>query len=424
MPHALVKRSTLKGSISIPPSKSHTHRAILFAMMGRGQSRITNYLNSPDSIAMIEAAKQLGAKVEQNPGELIIDGAFPLNAASDVIQCGNSGLVLRLVGALAGLMPTYTVITGDHSIRTNRVVSPLLHALSKLGAFATSSRGDGYAPIIVRGPIHPGKVTMSGESSQPVSGMLIASSFGTGEVVINVDNPGEKPWIDLTLSWFDFLGLKYTNDSYTRYTIPGHGSYDGFEKAIPGDLSSAAFPVAAALITGSKLRIENADMRDVQGDKELFITLQKMGANLTFEDNAILVNPSDLKGIEVDINNYVDSITILAVLGCFASGTTVIKGAAIARKKECDRIHAIVTELEKMGAKIEETEDGLIVHNSPLTGAEVESYEDHRMAMSLVCAGLGSEGETKVGPTPCISKTYPGFLDAMHKLGADLKETL
>lgn len=417
--------SSVKGKVAIPPSKSHTLRAILFGLMGKGKTEVRNYLHSPDTFAMIDAIRVLGAKVITAEKEILIEGVSgQLKGADNVIDAGNSGQVLRFIGALAGLSPTYTVITGDHSIRHNRPVKPLLDALEQLGASADSMRLDGYAPIIIKGPMRPGVAKIDGEDSQPVSGMLIAAAFLPGKTEIIVTNPGEKPWIDLTLSWMKRLNLSVTNHDYTRYCIQGHGSYDGFDIAIPGDFSSAAFPIAAALVTNSELTLENIDMNDCQGDKKLIDVLIQMGAKIQIDDGKktlAVQKGSTLKGMQLDINDYIDAITILAVIGCFAQGTTTITNAAVARKKESDRIHSICTELKKMGADIQETPDGLIVSHSPLQGAKLQSYRDHRIAMSLSIAAFGAKGSSIIDGVECIAKTFPTFAQDLIQLGASIE---
>lgn len=421
-----IQSSPLSGTLLIPPSKSHTMRAILFGLFGEGKTTLYNSLHSPDTMAMLKAIQLLGAQVKTFPDRIEIIGKGPrISPAEDIIHAGNSGQVLRFIGAIAGLLSSYTVITGDHSIRHNRPVKPLLNALKELNVFAESMRGDGYAPILIKGPIKGGGTTLEGQDSQPVSGMLIAACFSPTPTEIFVKNPGEKPWIDLTLHWLDFLGIHYENHQYVHYKIQGGAHYSGFHYTVPSDFSSLAFPMAAALVTRSSVTLENIDMSDVQGDKKLIETLVNMGAKITIDQNSLQVAAgSTLQGAELDINDYIDSITILAVLGCYAEGETQISNAAIARKKECDRIHAIVTELKKMGADIEEKEEGLIVRRSKLKGAHLKSYHDHRMALSLTVAALGAHGASTIDGVECVNKTYPTFARDMQKLGAQIKEEL
>lgn len=420
-----VKKSGVSGHITVPASKSHTLRAILFASLAKGKSIIRDYLPSKDAEAMIEACKLLGAKIETYPDRIEVDGLNgDIKQVEDVINAGNSGIVLRFISAIAALSSNYTVITGDHSIRHQRPVQSLMDALKELGALTVSTRGDGFAPIIIRGPMKKGSVTINGEDSQPVSALMIASAFLEGETTINVTNPGEKPWIQLTLNWFDRLGIRYENSHFEQYKIFGKCRFDGFDYTVPGDFSSAAFPIVAALITDSELVINNIDMNDIQGDKELIYVLQKMGARIEIDDKSkrLIVKPGGkLHGLDIDINTFIDAITILTVVACYSQGETKITNAAVARQKECDRLHAITKELTKMGADIKELPDSLIIKHSKLQGAHVFSHHDHRMAMSLMVAGLGAEGETIIKHAECVAKTYPRVGEAFKAIGAHIE---
>jgi 3-phosphoshikimate 1-carboxyvinyltransferase len=424
MAQYLVKETTLSGKIVIPSSKSHTMRSILFGTLGNGKSIIHRYLPSSDTQAMIEACRLFGATINVTLEYIEIEGVKGIiQYAKDIIHAGNSGIVLRFCSALGALGFHPIVITGDHSIKHCRPMQTLLDALSQLKVSATSMRGDGFAPIIVHGPIQPGKITISGEDSQPVSALLIASAFAKGPIDICVKNPGERPWVALTLKWFDKLRIPYENKAYKDFRLLGNARYPGFEYTVPGDFSSAAFPIAAALVTRSEITIENLDMADSQGDKALISVFQKMGADIIIEEHSKILRvrkSSSLFGITIDINNFIDAITILAVVACFAEGKTVIYNGAIAKQKECNRIQCIATELKKMGANITESEDGLEIRQSSLKGAEVQSYNDHRMAMSLVVAALGAEGKTVISSIECISKTFPTFMRDFNMLGANI----
>lgn len=418
-----VCRSQLQGDIVASPSKSHTLRAILFATLADGDSCISNYLPSPDADAMIHACRELGATITVSDSNLVIRGcAGKLKTPSNIIDAGNSGQVLRFVAALSALTPNYTVITGDHSVRTNRPIVPLLSALEQGGAFAASSKNDGFAPIIVKGPLKNTDFEMDGLYSQPVSALLLATAFIEGPSTIQVNNPGEIPWVGLTLSWFDRLNIPYENSDYKKFTIPGGAKISGFNFTVPGDFSSVAYPVVAAVITNSEITIENLDMQDAQGDKALITALQKMGANITVANNTLTVHKGGkLNGLDLDISDYIDAVTILAVVGCYAKGTMRIRGAETARGKECNRLAVITAELKKMGADISETDDGLIVQHSKLHGVAVESHDDHRIAMSLAVAAMAAEGDTVIHNSACIKKSYPSFINDMKKLGVNME---
>lgn len=394
--------------------------------MGRGKTTLRNHLHSPDSMAMIRAIKHFGAQIDLFSDRIEIEGlGGQLRAAEDIIDAGNSGQILRFIGALAAILPSYTVLTGDLSIRHRRPIQPLLDSLQRLGVFAKSTRLDGFAPIVIRGPLKGGETEIEGEDSQPVSGLLIAASFADGPTEIQVKNPGEKPWIDLTLSWLEYLKLAYEREDYTYYRVQGGGGFEGFDYTVPGDFSSLTFPLIAALISDSTLTLGNVDMVDVQGDKKIIQILKGMGAKITVDHKKKELHVkrgNRLRGIEIDINDCIDAVTPLAVLGCYAEGKTEIRNGGIARKKECDRISAIAKELKKMGAYIQEKEDGLTIHSSPLKGAVVNTYHDHRMVMSLSVAALGAQGETVVQEVSSISKTYRNFANHLQQLGANLEE--
>lgn len=426
MGHYAIQPTTLQGEIFIPPSKSQTLRAIFFAALAKGKSVIHHYLSSPDTSAMIEACRLFGADVDVFPERIEIQGVNgQIRQAEDVIQAGNSGIVFRFCAAIGALASLPVVVTGDESIRHRRPIKPLLDGLTQLGVCAKTMRGDGHAPVIIQGPLQSGSATISGEDSQPVSALLIASAFAEGPITIHVHNPGEKPWVALTLSWFDRLGIPYTHQAFEYYSLFGHAQYEGFEYTVPGDLSSAAFPLAAALVTKSELLLKNVDLHDPQGDKELITVFQKMGATIEVDTQAKSLHVRKgkvLSGLTVDVNNFVDAFPILAVVACFAEGETHIYNAAIAKEKECNRIQCIAQELRKMGASITEREDGLVIKKSALKGATLYSFHDHRLAMSLAVAALGAQGKSSVHSVRCVSKTFPHFVDDFKQLGASIEE--
>ncbi|MFQ5728969.1 MAG: 3-phosphoshikimate 1-carboxyvinyltransferase, partial [Waddliaceae bacterium] len=340
--------------------------------------------------------------------------------AKGEIDAGNSGIVLRFIAGIAALGDSPIVITGDHSIRHQRPMGPLLEALNRLGVKAESANG--YAPIMIQGPLRGGRATVNGQDSQPVSALLMAGSLCANGIDLEVAEPGEKPWVDVTLAWLQRLGVPIENDEYKHYRVPGGAVWDGFEYTVPGDWSSAAFPMAAALVTGSELTINNGNLYDSQGDKVLVNILRQMGANIEENDDSLHVaSDGTLEGIEVDINDCIDVITIVSVIACHASGTTRITNAGVARSKECNRIACIASELKKMGAQIAEMDDGLVIEGSKLHGAEVESYGDHRMAMSLAVAALGATGTSVVNDVDCVAKTYGSFPGDFRKMGANIE---
>lgn len=419
--------SGLHGVIKASASKSHTLRAILFASLATGESTIHDYLPSPDATAMINACRQLGAQITQDGKTItVIGNAGHLKVPDDVIDCGNSGQVLRFVAAIASLLKNYVVLTGDDSIRHSRPAQPLIEGLSHLNVFCVSTKNDGHAPLIVKGPLNPGKTQLLGQDSQPVSALLMACAFAKDASEITVHEPGEKPWIDLTLNWFDRLGIVYQNDNYKRYTVAGHAKVKAFDYQVPGDFSSLAFPIVASLLTQSEITIQNVDMNDVQGDKKIIACLQKMGAQIVIDETKHMLHVKktlQLMGTTIDVNDMIDALPILAVVGCYAQGVTIIEGARIARQKECDRLSAMTQELTKMGALITENPDGLVIKHSILSGTRLASHHDHRIVMSLVVAALAAQGESHIEGVEWVKKSYPNFFADFMTLNAQVTIT-
>lgn len=422
----LVQSSQLMGAQSIPSSKSQSMRALICAALAEGESMIYKPLPSPDSVAMITALKQMGVKIKPHQGGLQVHGVGgKFEVPDNIIDCGNSGQVLRFIPPLLALIDGLTVLTGDDSIRSNRPVNDLIQALKSLGAQAFTTRGGDYAPLVCGGLLKSGHAKLKGDDSQPVSALLLAASQLDGETTIEVESPGETPWIDLTLSWLKRFNVSVVNKDYRQYTVKGPVGFASFDYTVPGDLSSMAFPLVAALITQSEIEIENIDLNEPQGDKQIIDVLKAMGAEFDYQPEAkiLTVKKADkLQGQEIDCNQLIDAVPILAVVGCFAEGQTILKGAEVARHKESNRLEAIAVELRKMGAEIEVLDDGLAISSKPLVGAEVESHHDHRIAMALAVAGMAADGDTLVKNTECVAKSFPQFVDHFRALEANIKE--
>jgi 3-phosphoshikimate 1-carboxyvinyltransferase len=417
-------KADLKGSINTPPpSKSHTMRAILLGSLCSGVSTIRNYLRSQDTEYMINSCRMIGADITCYEDKLKIKGvAGRLSLPHNIIYAGNSGLILRLFTGICSVIEGYSVITGDRSIRTNRSVKQLLKGICQLNASAVSTKNNGYAPIIIRGKATPGRVSISGEDSQEVSSLLLSTAFLKGTTDIYVSNPGETPWIDVTLSWMDRLGVKYDRIGYKYYSVEGRDVYPSFDYHVAADFSSISFPLVLSIITNSEVTFNNIDMKDIQGDKKIIDIAKKMGANIEVGDDKITVRKSDgLRGIIIDANDCIDAVAILTVLANYADGKTTINNASIARHKECDRLSTITSEMKKLGASITEKADGLVISPSALVGTTVASHGDHRIAMALCIAGISATGVTTVKDIGCISKTYPNFVSDLYNIGANIK---
>ena len=299
-----------------------------------------------------------------------------------------------------------------------------LAALSTLGAVCSSSNG--FAPLSVTGPLQGGKTTVDGTTSQYLSALLMALVMAEKDSVLTLDFLNEADYVRITLDWLKRCGIsvKYTDD-LLRFEIPGNQRYHAFSRVIPADFSTAAFPLAAGLVAGKEIRIANLDFDDLQGDKKVFDYARTMNGDITIADNEVIVRKSALNGGTFDLNATPDALPVMAVLGCCARGETRLINVPQARLKECDRIACMTRELRKMGAVIEELEDGMIIHGGQkLHGAHTDSYGDHRIAMALTVAALNAEGNTFIKDGECCQVTYPDFAEDFHKLGVSIKESV
>ncbi len=397
------------------------------AGLAEGTSKIYGPAISNDWMLGTEALEMFGASVEPHANDLweVVGTNGKLTVPEDVLNCGNSGIILRFFTALAACCEGHTVLTGDESLRHIRPMQPLIDAINQLGACGVCTKGDGHAPVVVRGPLGGGKTEIDGADSQHVSALLIAAALSDAQTEIIVKNPGEKPWINVTLGWLEHCGVKVTNENYERYTIKGGGRWGGFEYAVPLDWSAALYPIVAALITpDSEVRIPGMNLDDTQGDKAVLDILREMGGDIEIQDDGVIVaRSSKLVGHEIDCNDFIDQLPLLAVVGTAASGNTKLVNAAIARGKECDRITATAEAISAMGGGIGENPDGLIIHNSQLHGARLSSYHDHRMVMSMSVAALTADGQTVIHNAGCVKKTFAHFPEQMIGLGFEMRKT-
>ncbi|MBN2350685.1 MAG: 3-phosphoshikimate 1-carboxyvinyltransferase [Bacteroidales bacterium] len=410
--------SELSGTIRIPASKSHTIRAFAIAGMADGISVLNNPLISADTQSCISGITKFGATVTEGESYSVKGIGGRIAESADFIDVGNSGTSLRILSALASLSNYEIRFDGDHSIR-KRIMTPLLSSLQEFGAKVTSNNNK--CPFTLKGPVHGGKTSIDGISSQFLTGLLIASPLMEGDSEISVYNLHEKPYVEITLDWLRKQNIRFEHQGLEWFKVYGGQHYSAFERAIPADFSSATFAVCAAAITGSEIIIQGLDFSDHQGDKQVFDYLKEMGLQIRQEKEGLWVKGGKLAGIEIDMNDTPDALPAMAVVGCFASGTTKLLNVAQARLKECDRISAATAELKKMGAKIEELEDGMIIHQSDLNGTVVHGYDDHRMVMALALAGFAASGETVIDTAESIRITYPSFVEDMKNLGAQIQ---
>jgi 3-phosphoshikimate 1-carboxyvinyltransferase len=414
--------SRLRGEVRIPGSKSHTIRAAAIAALADGESRIRAPLDSEDSRAAVGAYRALGAELETRPDLWRVAGvAGRPRAPEDVINVGNSGTTLRIaLGSCALLGEGTAVLTGDEQIR-RRPAGPLAESLNDLGAEARSTRGGGTAPFVVRGRLRGGETSIEAVTSQYVSSLLINAPLGDGDSVIHVPVLNEQPYIEMTLDWLQRQGIRLEREGLREFRLPGGQLYDSVDRAIPGDYSSATFFLGAGALGDNEIALLGLDPHDTQGDRAVVDYVRQMGAEIEAADGRLRVRGHALRGGEFDLNATPDALPMMAVLACFAAGETRLVNVPQARLKETDRIAVMARELSRLGARVRELDDGLIVEESPLRAAEVDGHGDHRVVMALAVAGCGIEGRTVVHNAQAMAVTYPGFADAMIALGADLR---
>jgi len=415
------KTEEISGKTTVPSSKSHTIRGFIFASLADKKSILHNALESEDTKATINACNSLGAEIKKfDKGEFEIAGfdSYPKVGKTE-INTLNSGTTTNFITSVAALANNKIVIDGDESIR-RRPIEPLLSALRNLGAHASSLKKNGCPPIEVKGRMKGGKTTLDCKSSQYLSSLLMCCPLLQQDTEIEIINCCETPYIEMTLKWLDELNIKYRNKDFNEVLIHGNQKYSSFEKTIPSDWSSATFLIASAAMIGNNVTIRELDPNDSQADRYVLDYLHNMGAEIKVEGKNITITKSRLHGCELDLNNTPDALPTMAVLGCYAEGTTILKNVAHARIKETDRIKVMTEELSKMDANIEETDDGMIIQQSQLKGVKLGGYYDHRIVMALSLAGMIADGRTEIDTAEAIKITFPNYVDIMKNLGAKM----
>lgn len=417
-----VRPSKLRGRVAIPGSKSHTMRAVAIASLAEGESTIRAPMNSQDTRSAVACYRALGAEIDAEDGEVwrIRGLAGRVKTPTGVIDVDNSGTTLRLaVSSSALLSEGLAVFTGDGQIR-RRPIGPLLDALNRLGAEARSTRGNGCAPVVIGPRMVGGHTSIEAVTSQYLSSLLINCPLAQRDTEIDVTVLNEAPYVQLTLDWLDAQGIEYERRGLEWFGIRGGQCYHGFDRAVPADFSSATFFLCAAAIADADITLTGLDMSDSQGDKAVLDYLGAMGAAVDITPDGIHVKRGSLTGAEIDMNATPDALPAIAVVGCFAKGTTRLVNVPQARLKETDRISVMAEELSKLGARCEELPDGLVVHESTLAGGHVSGHHDHRVVMALSMAGLAGSDQMTVDTAEAVNVTFPEFPDLMRSIGADM----
>jgi 3-phosphoshikimate 1-carboxyvinyltransferase len=420
----IVGKSRLRGSVTIPASKSHTIRAVAIASLAEGASFIRSPLVSGDTLSAVSCYHALGAKIDTSDNSCwkVAGTAGLVRAPRKTVDVGNSGTTLRVAMGSAALAPEgkTTTFTGDEQIQS-RPVGPLIQSLADLGAKCVSIKNNGSAPVAVTARIKGGKTSIAAFSSQYLSSLLLCTPLAEEDSVIDVTLLNEPGYVQMTLDWLDKQNIKYEKRGLQQFKIKGGQKYQAFDVQIPADFSSATFFLCAAALSGDNVRLLGLNFADSQPDKAVVEYLHAMGANITVEKKSITVKAAPLKGIEIDMNATPDALPALAVVGAFAEGTTRLVNVPQARAKETDRIKCMAEELKKLGADVEELPDGLIVKHSKLKPTALNGRGDHRIVMALSLAGMAIDGQCTIDTAEAMNVTFPEYVKLMTSIGACLE---
>lgn len=419
------KSQPLKGEIRIPGDKSISHRSVMFGSIAQGTTEINGFLQGADCLSTIACFRQMGVEIE-NHGETVLvhgNGLRGLKKPESVLDCGNSGTTTRIISGLLAAQDFTVTLTGDASIQ-KRPMRRIIEPLTLMGAKITSKRHNDCAPLVITGShLHGINYRTKVASAQVKSAILLAGLYADNET--RVTEPSlSRNHTELMLRHF---GADLRTKGTTAIIRPAKELH-ARHIVVPGDISSAAYFIAAgAIVPGSEILIHNVGVNPTRAG--MIKICQDMGADISLlnyseaegEPTAdILIRSGSLQGVTIGgsmIPTLIDELPILAVMACFAQGTTVIRDAAELKVKESNRIEAVVKNLKAMGADVEETPDGMIINGGrPLHGALLDSRMDHRIAMSFAVAGLAAEGETKIAGGECVNVSYPSFYEDLQKL--------
>lgn len=421
-----VGRSKVGGEVFAPPSKSYTHRAITIGFLSK-ECVVHRPLLSEDTKATIRACEMMGASITKKDDSLIIKGVNGVpKVPDDVIDVGNSGTTLRFMTAVSSLVDGVTVLSGDSSLRT-RPNGPLLDVLRDLNVDVFSTRNNGCAPLVVRGGLTGAIVKIDGSiSSQFISALLIACPLTVQSTILSIKGElKSRPYVDMTIEVIEKAGAEIFEDdkNNVKFIIPGKQHYNLDDYVVPADFSSASYLLAAAAMTDSFVIAKNL-FPSKQGDSAIIDILKEMGAKVDWdlEKGIVSVRGGELKGIRVDAAATPDLVPTIAVLAAVAEGETIIENAEHVRYKETDRLHAMASELQKMGISVIEEQDKLIIKGGTLRGANLHGWDDHRIVMALTVAGFVA-GNTTIDTAESIFISYPNFFDDLRSLGADVMVT-
>lgn len=408
-------------TVQVPGSKSFTHRTLIAAAMSDGVCRVQKPLRSQDTLLTLGALKRMGIRADDHNDDITVHGGNGrFRSVSQPIDFRNSGTSMRLFGALVVLGQGPYTLTGTRRM-CERPMQALLDSLTQLGVHARSQSGNGCPPVIIEGgQCRGGKTAIDcSVSSQYLSALLlIAPCLERGMTIEVSRGPVSKPYIDMTIDIMNTFGVHLQRDGHTRFEVPGGQTYRAGTYPVEPDGSNAGYFWAAAAISGSRVKVLNITAASRQGDIGLAEIFGQMGCTVDHTPDGIAVTGGKLRAVEVDMGHMPDVVPTLAVVAAFAQGTTKIHNVGHLRAKECDRLAAVSNELAKMGIETRVHEDDLEIVGGAPHGADIETYDDHRIAMSFAVAGLKVPGIGIIDPD-CVAKSFPTYWEVFERLYRD-----
>ena len=409
-----VSNGRLNGVVAPPCSKSYAQRALAVSLLAKGRSVLRNMDFCNDTLSALRCIEMLGAKVERrDDNTIVVDGG--LAPQSDALCVGESGLSARLFTPIASLCKKPIVINGEGTL-LYRPMDMMIHPLRALGVDVRD--GGGRLPIEVCGPMQGGQIDVDGSvSSQFVTGLLLSLPLAEEDTVINVSGAVSKPYLDMTIDTAAHFGVAIEHNDYEQFYIAGGQSYTPTEYAVEGDWSAAAMLLVAGAVAG-EVTVKNLSMLSKQADVAVCDALVRAGAELTTEGNTVTAAHRPLRGFEFDATNCPDLFPALATLAVAAEGESRIIGTRRLEHKESNRAEAIANQFRKLGIDVDLSERNVMkIRGGEIRGGvEVESYGDHRMAMTLAVAALLSDKEITIKGAECVSKSYPNFFEDLEML--------
>ncbi len=426
MKSVIIQPFSLNGKVKIPPSKSLSHRAVIAAGLSNGECSIDNISMSEDILATCEIMEKLGVNIKQFPNKLKICGEGKPQLACDGIennelQCNESGSTLRFLIPIAMLTGEKIIFKGKSKL-VQRTLKPYYEIFDKHNIKYTTINSK--LPLTIDGSLKPGIFELRGDvSSQFITGLIYALPLLNGNSTIKITTEMESiGYIDLTLDVLRKFGVKVENNNYREFRIKGNQQYMKRDFRVEGDFSQAAFYLAAGVL-GGEVDCIDLNMGSLQGDRVIVDIIKNMGGKITMENGILKASKSDLKGTIIDASQCPDLVPIVAVLGALSDGTTEIINAGRVRIKESDRLKAMATELNKIGAEVIEREDSLIIHGKPgLKGGVVSSWNDHRIAMAMAISSIRCTNELTIEDSGAVKKSYPQFYEDFKSLGGKVNE--